>query len=424
MSWWVRCESCGARATGEYFRGCPACGGVLEVAYDLEPVRSRAGEWLRGGAHTIWGYRPLLPGPERALPVSIGEGDTPLVPSGRLAGAYGGRVLWKNETLNPTWSHKDRYQSVAATMARELGYRGLAGTSTGNHGISAAAYASAAGLRSIMFYPPEMSTAFLHLTGIYGGQAAVTGWDARAVMLDRILATPGWCPVDGRNPFGIEGYKTIAYEVVRDLGCAPDLLLSPVGSGKLLTGVWRGFQDLLALGLIDALPRIIGCQANGVDVLTLPLAEGMQEIPERQVHTVALSTREPTADQRVLSALRASGGRAVTVSEGQIMSAARDLGREGIAAEPASAITAAAVEQLLQQGEISTDTVSVCLVTASLTKTPDLLPEVSALRPWRISMDGGELEGYLAASDLGLEAVRPEAGWQARRPPREVVGDD
>jgi threonine synthase len=366
----------------------------------------------------------MLPGPEHAAPVSIGEGDTPLVVSPRLAAAFGRRVLWKNETINPTLSHKDRYQSVAATMARELGYRGLAGTSTGNHGVAAAAYASVAGLRSIMFYPPEMSTAFLHLTGIYGGQAAVTGWDARSVMLDRILASPGWCPVDGRNPFGIEGYKTIAYEIVRDLGGAPDLFLCPVGSGKLLTGVWRGFQDLVALGLIDALPRIIACQANGVDVLTRPLAEGLHQVPLREVHTVALSTREPTADDRVLSALRASGGRVVTVSEGQIMGATRDLGREGIAAEPASAITAAAVEKLLQQGEISADTVSVCLVTASLTKTPDLLPEVSALRPWRISVDGGELEGYLAASDLGVDLFLPDGGRAAGRTPTEVGGDD
>lgn len=404
MTWWVRCERCGAKVDGDYFDACRQCGAWLEVQYDLDPVRLKGRGWVAGQPHTIWGYADLLPAPSGGKRISIGEGDTPLVQSERLWTRFRRRILWKNETVNPTWSHKDRYQAIAATMARDLGFRGLAGTSTGNHGIAAAAYASVAGLHSIIFYPPQMSTAFLYLTGLYGGQAAVTSWDARDEMLDRVLAQPGWCPVDGRNPFGIEGYKTIAYEIVRDLGAAPDLLLSPVGSGKLLTGVWRGFEDLRELGFIQASPRIVACQATGVDVLSAPLAAGSADVPARaNVHTVALSTQEPTADARVLKAVRATGGRVVAVSEGRIVAAAQALGREGIAAEPASALSAAAVEQLLEGGEIPSDAVSVGLVTASLTKTPDLLPELSETRPWRIGVDGEELNGYLAT--LGLEAV-------------------
>jgi threonine synthase len=400
VTWWVQCERCGTRVDEEFFHPCRRCGAFLEVRYDLDPVRQEGKRWLAGRPHTIWGYGALLPDPAKSERVSIGEGDTPLVPSQRLWGRFGRRVLWKNETVNPTWSHKDRYQAVAATMARDLGFLGLAGTSTGNHGIAAAAYASAAGLRSILFYPPEMSSAFLYLTGLYGGQATVTGWDARAVMLDRVLARPGWCPIDGRNPFGIEGYKTIAFEIVRDLRGAPDLLLIPVGSGKLLTGIWRGFEDLRELGFIRVLPRIVACQATGVDVLSDPLAAGSSEVPVRpKVHTVALSTQEPTADPRVLEGVRATGGRVVALSEGRIMAAIRALGREGIAAEPASALSAAAVERLLEEGEIPADAVSVCLVTASLTKTPHLLPELSDRRPWRIGADGEELGGYLATMD-------------------------
>ena len=401
MSWWVRCEHCGPVVDGDYFRPCRQCGARLEVEYDLDPIRIMGKDWLSGRPHTIWGYADLLPTPTSGDPVSIGEGDTPLLLSNRIWNRFGRQVLWKNETVNPTWSHKDRYHAVAASMARDLGFRGLAGTSTGNHGVAAAAYASVAGLRSIMFYPPEMSPAFLYLTGLYGGQAAVTSWDARSVMLDRILARPGWCPVDGRNPFGIEGYKTIAYEIVRDLGAVPDLLLAPVGSGELITGVWRGFEELRRLGFFQTAPQMVACQATGVDVLSAPLAEGAAQVPVRsKVHTVALSTQEPTADPRVLEALRSTGGRAVAVSEGRIMAAARALGREGIAAEPASALTAAAVEQLLERHEIAADAVTVCLVTASLTKTPHLLPELSDRRPWRLSVDGEELGEYLATSDF------------------------
>jgi threonine synthase len=398
MNWTVRCSSCGVQ-TSDYFTACHGCGGTLEVVYDIEAVRSRRNEWLRGSNHTIWGYADLLPGPQLSDRVSLGEGDTPLLPSGRLFRAHGRRVFWKNEMVNPTWSHKDRYQAVAATMARDLGLEGLAGTSTGNHGVSAAAYSSAAGLRCLIFYPPETSVSFLHLTGVYGGQAAVTGWDARWQLLDRVLARPGWCPIDGRNPFGIEGYKTIAYEVVRELGAAPDLFFVPVGSGKLIVGIWRGFVDLLQLGLIDAPPRFVACQATGVDVLSAPLASGSVDVPTRpEVHTVALSTREPTADARVLEVLRRSRGQVVTVSEGRIMAAAGRLAREGLAAEPASALPAAAVEFLCERGEIPVEAVSVCLLTSALVKTPDLLPELGDRRPWRLSVDGAELDECLEAA--------------------------
>jgi len=357
--------------------------------------------WLRGRSHTIWGYSELLPTPRASALVTLGEGDTPLLSSHRMSARHDRRVLWKNESVNPTWSHKDRFHAVAATIARDLGFRGLVGTSTGNHGVAAAAYAAASGLESIMLYAPDTPASFLHLAGVYGGQAAVTAWDARAELLERIARRPGWCRVDGHNPFGIEGYKTIAYEIVRDLGRAPDLIFVPVGSGKLITGIWKGFDDLQRLGLIDRLPRHVACQASGVDVLSAPLADGAGDVPVRPgAYTVALSTREPTADNRVLDVIRRTQGRVVSVSEGRIIGAAQQLGREGLAAEPASAIPAAAAQLMCEAGEIATDEVSVCVLTSSLTKTPDLLPEISQRRPWRLSVDGVELEAYLVTAGL------------------------
>jgi threonine synthase len=400
-AWFVRCGSCGTAIERDYFAKCASCGGVLEVAYDDRAARSMGPEWLRGRPHTIWGYSELLPTPLNSPVVTLGEGDTPLLPSHRLAASHHRRVLWKNESVNPTWSHKDRFHAVAATVARDLGFRGLAGTSTGNHGVAAAAYAAAAGLESIVLYAQDTPASFLHLSGVYGGQAAVTGWDARRALLERIVERPGWCRVDGHNPFGIEGYKTIAYEIVRDLGRAPDLVFVPVGSGSLITGIWKGFDDLLTLGLIDRLPRHVACQASGVDVLSAPLADGATDVPVRPgVYTVALSTREPTADSRVLGVIRRTGGRVMAVSEGRIIGAAQHLGTEGLAVEPASAIPAAAAELMCEVGEIAPDEVSVCVLTSSLTKTPDLLPEVSQRRPWRLSVAGEELDDYLAAAGL------------------------
>jgi threonine synthase len=305
-------------------------------------------------------------------------------------------VFWKNEGANPTLSHKDRFQSVAVSVARALGYTGIVGTSTGNHGIAGAAYATVGGLKSLMFYPPEMSTAFLHLTSLYGGRAAVTAWERRPAALARVRERAGWCPVDGSNPFGLEGYKTIAYEVVRDLGHAPSMVLIPVGSGKLFTGISRGFRDLVGLGLIDHLPRLIACQAQGVDVLTQPFEEGQTSVPRREdISTVALSTKEPTADARVLEALRDSHGSVVTVEEGAIMDAVRALGREGLAVEPASALGAAAIQSLLERGQVDVDAEAVCVLTASLLKTPELLPEAASARPWRLGIDTTELDRYM-----------------------------
>ncbi len=395
-AWIARCSRCGKDPDGRFFERCVNCGGVNEVEFDLGPVRKAGRDWLRGRPHSIWGYADLLPQPTQSDPVTLGEGDTPLLLSGAYQRLHDRRVYWKNEAANPTWSHKDRFQSVAATMARDLGYRGLAGSSTGNHGISAAAYAAASGLRSLIFYPPEMSSAFLHLTGLYGGQAAVAGWATRPLLLDRVLERPGWCPVDDRNPFGPEGYKTIAFELVRDLGGAPDLCFVPVGSGRLIVGVWKGFVELKETGLIDSAPRMIACQASGVGVVERAMDGGKDEIAfDPDVQTLALSTRESTADRRVLKLLRESGGTAVSVPEGAIEEGVRAYAAEGHAGEPASLLSRLAFDLLKEEGKVPRSAVSVCLMTSSLVKTPELLAELSQHRPWRFGRDLSELDKLL-----------------------------
>lgn len=393
-TWVARCARCGHDPDGRYFERCKKCGGVNELIFDVEQVRAAGVAWLKGTPHSVWGYSQLLP--ESDAPVSLGEGDTPLLLSAAHRRTYGRSVYWKNESANPTWSHKDRYQSVAATVARALGCRGLVGSSTGNHGVSAAAYAAAAGLRSLIFYPPEMSTAFLYLTGLYGGQAAVAAWATRPKLVDRVLERPGWCPVDDRNPFGPEGYKTIAFELVRDLGGAPDLCFVPVGSGRLLVGVWKGFVELKQAGLIDEVPAMIACQAEGVGVVARAMRDGAEAIAnDPDVQTVALSTRESTADHRVLTLLRSTGGRAVTVPEGSIQAGVRRYAAEGHAAEPASVLSMLAFEIMCEEGAVPPGAVSVCLMTSSLVKTPDLLAELSLTRPWRFGRELSELDPLL-----------------------------
>ena len=398
--WSVACTSCDATPDADPFRRCEKCGSSLDVRYDTAQIAD-APEWVRGKPHTIWGYSELLP--TVGVSVSLGEGDTPLRSSQRLAEAYARRVFWKIEAANPTHSHKDRYHSVAVSIARSLGYTGIVGSSTGNHGIAGAAYATVGGLRSLMFYPPEVPFSFLYLTALYGGRAAVTSSERRAEALAYVRQRPGWCPVDDTNPFGIEGYKTIAYEIVRDMGHAPEMVFIPVGSGTLFIGVFRGFRDLVSLGLIGQMPRLVACQARGVNILTQPFVDGKTAIPRREhIYTVALSTKEPTADPRVLDALRTTDGAVVTVGEREILAAVSALGREGLAAEPAAALSAAAVETLLQSGEIAADAEVVCILTSSLVTTPDLFPEVTSERPWRLGSDNHDLADHISRWDASM----------------------
>lgn len=400
----LRCPACGGeQPIGPDFSGCTRCGGPLEVAFDLaEMGRTTSGGWISGRPHSIWGYADLLPGLEGMEPVTLGEGDTALLAARRLTKRFGRKVFWKNETTNPTWSHKDRFHAVAVSVGRAMGYRTVAATTTGNHGVSAAAYAAAAGMKSLILYPPETPTAFLHLTGMYGGQAAVTGWQARPLLLEEAVRRHGLYRVDGRNPFGLEGYKTIAWELVRDLGGRPpDVVAVPVGSGRLIAGVWKGFQEIAQLGWIDRLPRMAACQPAAADVLTEPWRQGGQAPGVNpDAYSVALSTRERTVDPRVLALVLASHGEVVPVSERQIVAAVQALAAEGLAVEPASAVAPAAVEMLCESGAFGPDSIVVAILTSSITKSPDLLPEFSRRPPWRVGVTPVELEDLLQASDL------------------------
>lgn len=400
----LHCPACGAeQPIGPAFAACARCGGPLEVAFDLTALARRdPAAWLRGQPHTVWGYADLLPSLSGAEPVTLGEGDTALLPAAGLSARLDRRVYWKNETVNPTWSHKDRFHTVAATMGRAMGFRTAAGSSTGNHGVSAAAYAAAAGMRSLILYPPETPVAFLHLTGMYGGQAAVTGWQARTAMLEDAVARHGLYRVDGRNPFGVEGYKTIAWELVRDLGGqAPDAVAVPVGSGRLIAGIWKGFRELGDLGWLDRLPRIAACQPTAADVLSEPLHRGgaMPAI-NLEAYSFALSTRERTVDPRVLALVRESGGEVVPVCERRLVATVRALAAEGLAVEPASAVAPAAVEPLCASGVVPPGGVVVAILTSAVTKSPDFMPELSRRMPWRVGVTPEELEELLQDSDL------------------------
>jgi len=339
---WLECIGCGTKyALQPLMNGCPQClsaGRIapVEASYDFSQP-ARQDDTMPG----LWRWRSWLPDIADEELVSLGEGGTPL----RLfPDKTPGRLYLKNETSNPTWSWKDRSISVSVSMARAFGFAKVAAVSTGNHGVAAAAYAAAAGCESLIFCHRDTSDLQWALMQYYG--ALVLRGGQRERMLTRLVATGGWfpastyCPRDGSaNPYGVEGFKTIAFEIFEQLGNrVPDTVFVPCGSGDGTYGIFKGFRELRARGLTDRLPRIILCQASAVAPYWKAFRAGARCLSRVDGgETAALSIAEPIGGDQGLRAAYESNGDVVTLSEQEIKDGARTAARSGYAIEPASA---------------------------------------------------------------------------------------
>src|SRR5215831_4049340 len=266
------------------FIGCPRCraDGVavnLTVEYDLTPLAGVSRAAFAPVGKGLWRFRHLLPA--RAVsPVTLGEGATPLVHLERLGRRLGlPRLYAKDESQNPTWSYKDRLCSLAVTHALATGARVITISSTGNHGASTAAYAARAGLPCVIFTVASVPDTMKTLMQAYG--AAVVACEtsqARWVLMREGIERHGWYPTSGwsippigSNPFGVEGYKTIACEIAEDLDwTAPDVVAVPSCYSDGLYGIWKGWAELAALGLVKTRPRMLAAEPFG------PLAHALE----------------------------------------------------------------------------------------------------------------------------------------------------
>jgi threonine synthase len=353
MNAWLQCVGCSQRfEIGPMFYGCPACKTSgktvpLEVAYAL-PEISASG--VRDSLPGLWRWAPLLPPIREESRVSLGEGRTPLLPlhcdRDRL------NLLLKNETANPTWSWKDRPNCVSVSMAVEFGYSATTAISTGNHGCAAAAYSAAASRSCVIFCHPDAPVSQLALMTSYGAKV-IRGGDQEALLrqlLERSNHYPCtiFCPRAGyANPFGVEGFKTIAFEIYEQLGrSAPDRVFVPTGSGDGIYGVWKGFRELRDLGWIAQAPKMIACQASGAD----SAFRAFQQEERRAemlpaTSTIALSIAERITGDHALRAVYESGGSVVTCTDDEAVRAQRLLMRQGLALEPASAVALACMQR-------------------------------------------------------------------------------
>jgi len=363
---------------------CPSCGGNLDITYDYAAVADKFEQALRDGGGDIFRFAPLLPVRKPDTPFPLRVGGTPLYAAPRLGKSQGLRNLYlKDETVNPSASSKDRASAVAIQRAMDIGAAVVSVASTGNAGSSLACLAAALGLHAYVFVPESAPVAKLTQLLSFGAQVlAVRGNYDDA--FDLCLAASdefGWFNRStGYNPFTREGKKTCAYEIWKDLdGRIPDRVVVPTGDGNMLSGMWKGWCDLRAVGLIDRVPKI-DCAQSAASAAISGTVRGLRDrsgsevdwskvvVDEITATTVAdsIAVGRPRDGLAAVKAILHSGGEAVTVPDEEILAAIPEMARStGVFAEPAAAAPWAAVKQMARDDKIRADEVVVCVVSGS-----------------------------------------------------------
>ncbi len=361
---------------------CQACGRALVARYDLE----RAAPVFRDGSFrtrtaSMWRYREVMPIYDADAIVSLGEGMTPLDRTPRLGELLGlTRVYVKDEGLNPTGSFKARGLSAAMSKAVELGVEDIALPTAGNAGGAAAAYGARAGIRTHVAMPKDAPRPMMDEVRTYGAELKLIDglindagkWIAARARED------GWLDISTmKEPYRLEGKKTLGYELWEQLGELPDVILYPTGGGTGLIGMWRAFGELEEMGVIDAKrPRMISVQSTGCAPIPRAFDAGAEraELWEGAA-TLAPGVRVPApfADDLILQTLRESGGTAVAVDDDEIVAELRRASpAEGIDFCPEGAATVAALRRLADDGDVGRDEVVVVFNTATGLKHPEL----------------------------------------------------
>ncbi len=383
----LRCRECGAEYPAGPAYVCEACVGPLEVVYDYDDLARRPlREEIAAGPPSIWRYQPLLPA-LRVPEVDLAPGWTPLTPAPRLGRALGLRRLYiKNDTLNPTWSFKDRVVAVAIAAALRFGYRVVACASTGNLAHAVAAHAARAELRAWVFVPRGLERAKVLAAPAYG--ATVVEVDGTYDDVNRLCAQIAdehrWAFVNvNLRPYYAEGGKTLGYEVAEQLGWrAPDHVVVPVASGSLLVKIHKGLQELHRVGLLPALPtRVHGAQAAGCAPVAQAFQAGAEEVRPVRPQTIvrSLAIGAPADGRYALRVARDTGGTVTAVSDQEAVEGMRLLAEtEGIFAETAGGVTVAALRALARRQLIGPDQVVVAYITGTGLKTAEVVAEATA----------------------------------------------
>ncbi|HSK97729.1 MAG TPA: threonine synthase, partial [Euzebyales bacterium] len=362
------------------------CFGPLEMVFDYDALASdvdRAA--IAAGPPTLWRYRALLPVPtdDPFTPVHLGGGLTPLTRAARLGEALGLDDLWiKNDTVNPTWSFKDRVVSVALTAGRVLGFDTVACASTGNLANSVAAHASSAGMQHYVFIPHDLEQTKVLASAVYGPNlVAVKGnYDDVNRLCSEVADEYGWGFVNiNLRPFYAEGSKTLGFEMAEQLGWTlPDQVVAPMASGSMMVKIDKAFRELVKIGLVDEAPwKMYGAQAQGCSPIVAAWDAGEDDPTPVRPDTIAksLAIGNPADGGPAIAVARRTGGDLAAVTDAEIADAMRLLARtEGIFAETAGGVTVAVLRKLAAADRIDRSARTVAVISGNGLKTIDAVP--------------------------------------------------
>ena len=362
----LECSMTGERYHADQLHGLSAVGRPLLVRYDLEAVRhAMTKDTLASRPRDLWRYRELLPVRHAANIVSLGENETPLISLPKIAADLGAKeILVKDEGRLPTGSFKARGLVMAISMAKELGITHIAMPTNGNAGAAAAAYASRAGIKATIFCPDDTPEINVREIAAQGATVfRVNGLiDDCGKLVAQGVEREGWFDLSTlKEPYRIEGKKTMGLELAEQLGWTlPDAIFYPTGGGTGLIGMWKAFDELEALGFIGSKrPKMFAVQAEGCAPIVKAFDEGARHAERwENAHTIAWGIRVPKAvgDFLILDAVRASGGRAIAVSDIALEEAAERVGRtEGLLLCPEGGATLAGYEKALAEGYVNRD---------------------------------------------------------------------
>ena len=381
----LRCKECSREYPIGAFNVCDFCFGPLEVVYDMDAIADIASrERIMSGPNSLWRYADFLPAEYNPL-VDINAGFTPLIRSRGLAERLGLEELWiKNDSVNPSYSFKDRVVAVAAAKALEFGFETLACASTGNLACSVAAHAARAGMKAYVFIPSDLEAGKVLGAAIYDPtMVAVNGsYDDVNRLCSELADQYQWAFVNiNVRPFYADGSKTLGYEVAEQLGWrAPAHAVAPSASGAMFTKIYQGLKEFEHTGIIDKVETRMHCaQARGCSPIATAYEEGRFVIRPVKPATIAksLGIGNPADGYYALKTIEASGGSAVIAEEHEVAEGIKLLAQtEGIFTEGAGGVAIAGLKRLVERGEIQPDEPTVVYITGNGLKTTEIVSDV------------------------------------------------
>ena len=360
------CTGCGKEfPVARLHPRCDSCREPLEVR--LEGLAG-ARVWQRENIFDR--YRDFFTFPRVVGEAGLGEGRTPLTRSCMVSQILGvGHLYFKNETMNPTWSFKDRGTAAGIQHALSLGLGRIGTVSTGNMAASVAAYGARAGLATYILVSNDIPPEKIPPIGIYRPRILVVHGNLSDIFRRShdLGEKHGIYFISADVPLRVEGSKTIAFEICEQLGfTVPDWVVVPVSAGGNFRGILKGFLEFREAGLISSIPRMIAAQASGCSPITTAFDKGSLTIERfENPHTIAHAIESvfPPSGNETLRLLEKYGGLATSVTDEEMLSAQALMAREGIFAQPAAAVPLAAVKKLLSQGAVAPSESIVCIVT-------------------------------------------------------------